>query len=73
MSQITRDDVQAFYQRFYVPNNAIIVMVGDFSEIRMLELIERALGGWQAGLLTRSPCRNPRPPEGSKYALWIWM
>ena len=49
MSQITRDDVQAFYQRFYVPNNAIIVMVGDFSEIRMLELIERALGGWQHG------------------------
>jgi len=32
VSQITRDDVLAFYQRFYVPNNAIIVMVGDFSK-----------------------------------------
>src|SRR5919109_2920568 len=38
VSQLTRDDILAFYQRFYVPNNAIIVMVGDFSAAHMLTL-----------------------------------
>lgn len=36
LSRITREDVEAFHQRFYVPNNAIVVMVG-------------ALGGAHAG------------------------
>ena len=66
VSQITRDDVLAFYQRFYVPNNAILVMVGDFSAARMLELIEqRAWGLAGETSWTRSPCHNPRPPVGS--------
>ena len=31
VSRITREDVVAFHQRFYVPNNAIVVMVGALS------------------------------------------
>jgi zinc protease len=66
VSQITRDDVLAFYQRFYVPNNAIIVMVGDFSETRMLELIERAFGGWQARPLDQITLPQPSPTKGKE-------
>jgi zinc protease len=64
--QITRDDVLAFYQRFYVPNNAILVMVGDFSEARMLELIERALGGWPARPLEQVTLPQPAPTHGKQ-------
>jgi zinc protease len=66
VSQITRDDVLAFYQRFYVPNNAILVIVGDFSEPRLLELIERALGGWQAGPLDQLTLPQPAPTQGTQ-------
>ena len=66
VSQITRDDVLAFYQRFYVPNNAILVMVGDFSEARMLEVIERALGGWQARPLDQLTLPQPAPTQGKQ-------
>jgi zinc protease len=66
VSQITRDDVLAFYQHFYVPNNAILVMVGDFSEVRMLELIERALGGWQARPLPPITLPKPAPTQGKQ-------
>jgi zinc protease len=66
VSQITRDDVLAFYQRFYVPNNAILVMVGDFSEVRMLELIESALGGWQARPLPPITLPQPAPTQGKQ-------
>jgi zinc protease len=64
VSQLSRDDVLAFYQRFYVPNNAIIVMVGDFSEAQMLELIERALGGWRARSLDQIGLTQPAPLQG---------
>ena len=64
VSQITRDDVLAFYQRFYVPNNAILVMVGDFSAARMLALIEQALGGWQARPLEQTALPQPAPTRG---------
>ena len=49
VSRLSRDDVIAFHREFYVPNNAIVVMVGDFPEDKMVELIQRHLGGWQAG------------------------
>ena len=61
VSQITRDDVAAFYRRFYVPNNAIVVMVGDLPAARMLELIEHALGGWQASPLDHVTLPQPSP------------
>ncbi len=67
--QITRDDVLAFYQRFYVPNNAILVMVGDFSEARMLELIEHVLGAWQARPLEQSTLPQPSPTKGKEVRI----
>jgi zinc protease len=69
VSQIARDDVLAFYQRFYVPNNAILVMVGDFSEARMLEVIERALGGWQARPLDQLTLPQPTPTQGKQVRI----
>jgi zinc protease len=64
--QISREDVLTFYQHFYVPNNAILVMVGDFSEARMLELIERVLGGWQARPLDQVTLPEPSPTHGQQ-------
>jgi zinc protease len=69
VSQITRDDVLAFYQRFYVPNNAILVMVGDFSTERMLALIENALGGWQAKPLEPLALPQPSPTRGKSVSV----
>ena len=46
VSRITREDVVAFHQRFYVPNNAIVVMVGALAEERMLEIIQRYFATW---------------------------
>ncbi len=69
VAQITRDDVQTFYQRFYVPNNATVVMVGDFSEERMLELLARALGGWQARPLEPLTIPQPSPIRGKQVRI----
>jgi len=41
---ITRDDLYAHYRRFYVPNNAILVLVGDFASAEALRMVRRAFG-----------------------------
>jgi zinc protease len=38
------DDVREFYQTFYVPSNATLVVAGDFDPAQAKELVERYLG-----------------------------
>ncbi len=38
------DDVRDFYQTYYVPNNATLVLVGDFESAQALDLVKDYLG-----------------------------
>jgi zinc protease len=69
VSQIGREDVVAFHQRFYVPNNAIVVMVSALSEERMLQVIERYLGAWPAQPLDPMPLPQPTQTTGPQVRL----
>jgi zinc protease len=40
----TPEDCESFYRTYYAPNNAVIVVVGDFQEPRLLGLIQKAYG-----------------------------
>ena len=40
----TLEDVQSFFDTFYAPNNAALVIVGDFEQDRVWEWIERYFG-----------------------------
>jgi zinc protease len=53
---LTRQDLVDFYKLYYAPNNAYIVMVGDFSSPEMLSKIKTAFG--------KIP-RGPEPPKVS--------
>jgi zinc protease len=44
ISSISRDDLYQHYRTYYVPNNATIVMVGDFTTKKMLEKITQYFG-----------------------------
>jgi zinc protease len=41
----TTGDCEEFYSAFYAPNNAAIIVVGDFVEATMLEKVSKAYGG----------------------------
>lgn len=45
----TRDDVEAFFRRYYVPSNASLCLVGDLDEDRALALAERYFGPLAGG------------------------
>jgi zinc protease len=50
-----------FYRQYYRPNNALLVMVGDFSPQDMLTQIEKAFSSWATGKVEETP--NPVLPE----------
>ena len=44
---LTPDDVKGFHQRFYRPDNAAIVVVGDFKAADMKAQLASLFGGWK--------------------------
>ncbi len=46
VNKITRDDVVAFYKRYYFPANIILTVQGDFSAPEMKAKIEKLFGTW---------------------------
>jgi len=48
VEQITRQDLIDFHKQFFVPNNVILSIVGDFKISEILPLVERRFGAWVA-------------------------
>jgi zinc protease len=46
---MTRDDLYGYYRRYYIPNNATLVIVGDVETQSVLKRIEHHFGGIPAG------------------------
>lgn len=52
VKNITIQDLQGYYENFYKPNNATIVMVGNFDQNEALGLIKKHFGSIPAGAIT---------------------
>ena len=55
------EQLKEFYQHYYRPGNALLVMVGDFSPQTMLAQIENAFGSWASGPVEEAA--DPALPE----------
>lgn len=49
VEDVTRDDIVAFHKRNYVPNNALLFVVGDVKQKDVKKAAEKYFGGWKAG------------------------
>lgn len=65
IAAITPDDARAFYRTFYAPNNATVVLVGDFEPRAALAEISRHYGAIPAAEVpeTRVPAEPPQDGE----------
>jgi zinc protease len=64
LEAVTPADCQAFYDRFYRPNNATVVVVGDLDEADVRREIERAFGALPRGPgVSRSAVVEPAQKE----------
>ena len=52
---LTRDDLAAFHRSHYLPNGAILAVVGDFRPDQALAGVERVFGAWAKGAAPRPP------------------
>jgi len=61
LQALTIEDVRAFYQKHYVPNNAIVVVVGDVDFEQLKKTVGKTFGKMKARDV--SPRFNPVEPE----------
>lgn len=66
LCSMRRDDLFARYQTYYVPNNAIVVAVGDFDTPDMLERIKVLYGDIPAGPPVPPVTRVEPPQHGER-------
>jgi zinc protease len=62
LAKITRADLQAYHQRFFVPNNMILAIVGDVTGEEALASAERAFGKWPRADVSQAKPIDPPPP-----------
>ncbi len=56
---ISREDVQAFHTREYLPNQTIVAIVGDVTVDRARSLIDAYFGSWQKGPVPERTAATP--------------
>lgn len=66
LTTMTRDDLYGHYRRHYVPNNAIVVAVGDFAAGDMQQRIEAQFGSLTAGKPAAPVTRQEPPQKGER-------
>jgi zinc protease len=62
LQTMTRDDLYRHYQKYYTPNNAVVVVVGDFETQAMLKQVAELFGGYRIGE-PLAPLRSIEPPQ----------
>jgi len=55
------DYSKGFFQRFYRPENVVVVVAGDFEPRATLDLIKKEYGGWKKGY--QAPAITPEPEQ----------
>ncbi len=69
LASLTRDDFVTFHRQFYVPNNALLAIVGDVSAEEAMAGVEKAFGDWERAEV---PAFTPtQPPPAVKRVIVI--
>lgn len=66
IASLQRDDLYAHYKKYYVPDNAFIVVVGDVNADETVKDIGIAFGGLKRSNLQKSPVTQELEQKGEK-------
>jgi zinc protease len=67
---LTQQDVRGFHQRYYRPDNAAIIVVGDFKPADMRRQVEALFGQWKANGAAPQPQQNGTV-HADKARVWL--
>jgi zinc protease len=69
VAKITREAVSGFYQTWYKPNNATLLIVGDTTLAEIKPKLEKLFGDWKTGTV---PAKNiPAVPFKDKTTVYV--
>ena len=54
ISRFSSEDLKAFHQKHYIPNNSILVLVSDLSDEEAKDLVLSSFGEWKEGTLQKT-------------------
>lgn len=63
--KLTRENVEAFYHKLFVPNNTVVAVVGDFDSDKVLEEIKGLTAEWKKTDFTRP--KEPKVEKPEKF------
>ncbi len=69
LAAIHRDDLLAFYHRYYFPKNIMLAVYGDFNTAEMKDKLEKLFAGWKV----EQPAVPAFPPVTAKPAPGIYL
>jgi zinc protease len=67
LGKITRDDVVRWYQAWFKPGGATLVVVGDTTMAEVRPRLEKALAGWKGGRSPKEAVGQAAPPSAGLY------
>lgn len=68
LESLTVDDMRAFYQAQYVPNNIVVACVGDLDSAAFPALLNDTFGAWRRGLPYQASVPEEPPAVSVKQA-----
>jgi zinc protease len=69
LASITRDDLVAFHDRYFVPNNAILAVVGDVTTDEAFSMVQKVFADWQKQDVPVTP--SIAPPDATRRVVVI--
>jgi zinc protease len=69
INALTRNDLRAFVTKYYIPNAAYLIVVGDIEVDKTFTEIEKAFNSWKSG--TVPPDENPPVPKRDKRQIYF--
>jgi zinc protease len=64
-----KEELEKVYREFYTPENALLVMVGDFDSAAMMKTVEKIFGAWSGKKPPAKTPAGPANPRGRKVYL----
>jgi len=68
---LTRDDILSYYDRFYRPNNAVLIVVGDATLAQLTPKLETAFAGWTSKPVPPEAAGAPQRPADKPMAVYL--
>lgn len=69
INSVTRDDLVAWYNKYWGANNAILVVSGDFTKAEMLKKLEATFGQWRKAEKAAPPI--PKIQQAAKPGVYM--